>query len=204
MVLDLYSQLCSYQNLYLAYQRARKGKTQKQYVLDFEQDTVGNMLELQSELLFHAYKPRPLQEFILRDPKTRKINRSAFRDRIVHHALYDLIEPIFEKHFIFDSYANRIGKGAFKAIDRFYDFHLKISHNNNHSVYVLKADVRKYFEYVDHDILLSIVSRRISDQRVIWLIKTILSNYNPNKEGVGMPLGNLTSQFFANVYLVFV
>lgn len=142
-----------------------------------------------------------LQEFILRDPKTRKINRSAFRDRIVHHALCNVIEPIFERKFIFDSYANRRGKGTFKAIERFNYFSREVTKNYSSSAFVLKADIRKYFENVHHPILLSILQKRIPNQKVIWLIKTILSNYQKDKDSVGMPLGNLTSQFFANVYL---
>ncbi len=122
---DLYSQICSYQNLYLAYKKARKGKTLKQYVVDFEVDLVENLLQLQTELAFHIYKPKPLQTFILRDPKTRRINKSAFRDRVVHHALCNIIAPLLEKQFIFDSFANRKGKGTFKAIERFENFILK-------------------------------------------------------------------------------
>ena len=198
---DLYTKLCSYNNLELAFKRARKGKTLKQYVIDFEKDTEENLRQIQIELLFHTYKPRPLQEFILRDPKTRKINRSAFRDRIVHHALCNIIEPIFERKFIFDSYANRRGKGTFRAIGRFNDFSREVTKNYSRSAFVLKADIRKYFENVHHSILLSILKKHIPNQKIIWLIKTILSNYQNEKENVGMPLGNLTSQFFANVYL---
>ena len=91
-----------------------------------------------------------MQSFILRDPKTRKINKSAFRDRIIHHALCNIIEPLFEKSFIFDSYANRKGKGTFKAIKRFQDFQRKITKNKTKPGYVLKADIKKYFETVNH------------------------------------------------------
>ena len=115
----LYSQLCSYENLFLAFKKARNGKTKKDYVIEFEKNLKENLLQLQIELLLHSYKPEPLQTFILRDPKTRKISKSAFRDRIVHHALCNIIAPIFERNFIYDSFANQIGKGAFKAIERF-------------------------------------------------------------------------------------
>ncbi len=109
-----------------------------------------------------------------------------------------MIEASFEKSFIFDSYANRIGKGSLKAILRFDFFSRKVSHNFTREAYILKADIRHYFETVNHKILLNILIKRISEPKIIWLIKKILNNYSKYK---GMPLGNLTSQFFANVYL---
>jgi retron-type reverse transcriptase len=199
--LNLYDKLCSYENLELAFKKARKGKTLKQYVIDFEQNAKENLLQLRNELLMQTYKPKPLETFILRDPKTRKISKSAFRDRIVHHAICNVIEPAFEKSFIADSYANRIRKGTLKAIKRFNQFKRKVSQNNTVTCYVLKADIRHYFDTVDHIILLSILQQKISDERVLWLIRIILKNYHTSMPGKGMPLGNLTSQFFANVYL---
>ena len=197
---DLWKELCGYDNLFLAYQKARKHKTTKQYVIDFEKNLRGNLLLLNSELLLHSYSPKPLVNFTIRDPKTRKISKSDFRDMVVHHALCNIIEPIFEKGFIYDSYANRIGKGTLKAIGRFDFFKKKVSKNNTAKCYLLKADVQTYFENIDHGILLKIIKNKIADKRIIWLIRRILAN-SSCKEGRGMPLGNLTSQFFANVYL---
>src|SRR3989344_2323465 len=196
---DLWKELCSYSNLELAFKKARKHKTLKPYVVTFEADLRNNLSLLRTELLFHSYTPKPLETFILHDPKTRKISKSDFRDRVVHHALCSIIEPIFEKSFIYDSYANRVGKGALKALQRFDFFKRKASKNNTEKCYVLKADIQKYFENVDHEILLSIIKKRISDKRIVWLIRKILAN--SSSQGRGMPLGNLTSQFFANVYL---
>lgn len=181
----MYSDLCSYENLWLAFKKAHKGKTTKDYVIEFEKDLDNNLLKLQLELIFHTYKPQPLQTFILRDPKTRKISKSAFRDRIVHHAVCNVIEPIFDKSFIFDSYANRKGKGTLKAIERFKWFTRKVSKNYTRITFVLKADVRHYFETVNHSILLSILGNKIKDQRVLWLIKIILSNYTTENNGWG-------------------
>jgi retron-type reverse transcriptase len=198
---NIYDELCSYENLELAFNKARRGKTLKTYVIEFEENLKENLLQLRNELLLQAYKPQPLKTFILRDPKTRKISKSAFRDRIVHHAICNVIESAFEKRFIYDSYANRLGKGTLNAIKRFDTFKRKASKNNSRTCYVLKADVKHYFETVDHNILLSILKKRIADERVLWLIKLILANHNSNIKNKGMPLGNLTSQFFANVYL---
>ena len=198
---NLYERLCSYENLDLAYRKARKRKTLKHYVIEFEKDLSSNLLDLRNELAFHTYSPIPLKTFIVRDPKTRKISKSEFRDRIVHHALYNILEPIFEKLFIYDSYANRKGKGTLKALQRFDYFKRIVSKNNTRTCYVLKADIKHYFETIDHNILLRIVQNKINDSRVFWLIKIILGNYKLEESGKGMPLGNLTSQFFANVYL---
>lgn len=198
---NLWQKLCSYENLELAFKKARKNKTLKSYVINFEKELNQNLAMLRSELLLHSYRPNPLINFIIHDPKTRKISKSDFRDRIVHHALCNIIEPIFEKSFIDDSYANRKGKGTLKAVKRFDYFNRKVSKNNTKRSYVLKADIKHYFENVSHQRLLRIIQRKIKDRKVIWLIKTILQNYSSVKSGIGMPLGNLTSQFFANVYL---
>ncbi|MFH1917295.1 MAG: reverse transcriptase domain-containing protein [Nanoarchaeota archaeon] len=208
---NLYSTLCSYDNLFLAWQKARKKKTLKRYVIDFEENLEHNLLTLRSELLLHSYRPRPLKTFIIRDPKTRKISKSDFRDRIVHHALCNIIEPVFEKTFIYDSYANRKGKGTLKAVERYDYFKKKLTKNgklvknakNKNDVigWCLKADVYHYFDEVNHKTLVNIIKEKIADQKVIWLIKTILANHQTKERGVGMPLGNLTSQFFANIYL---
>ena len=126
---NIFILVCSYGNLELAFTKARKGKTLKPYVIKFEKNLKANLIMLRNELLLHTYKPRPLETFIIRDPKTRKISKSDFRDRVVHHALCNVIEPLFEKKFIFDNYANRISKGAFKAIERFDYFKRKVSKN---------------------------------------------------------------------------
>ncbi|MBU4352297.1 MAG: hypothetical protein KJ939_04405 [Nanoarchaeota archaeon] len=197
---NLWKVLCSTKNLELAYKNARKHKTLRPCVLEFEENLTENLDLLRTELLFHLYKPKPLKTFILRDPKTRKISKSDFRDRVIHHALCNIIEPIFEKLFIYDSYANRKGKGTLKAIQRFEFFLKKLSKNNTSQVFILKSDIRHYFDEVDHSILLKIIGKRINDPKVLWLIRRVLSNYSTSEEK-GMPLGNLTSQFFANVYL---
>jgi retron-type reverse transcriptase len=208
---NLYTWLCSYDNLFLAWQKARKKKTLKNYVIKFEENLEHNLLNLRSELLLHSYRPRPLKTFIIRDPKTRKISKSDFRDRIVHHALCNIIEPIFDKSFIYDSYANRRGKGTLKAVERYDYFKKKLTKNgkliknakNKNEVigWCLKADVYHYFDEVNHDTLVNIIKEKIADQKVIWLSKIILANHQTKEKGVGMPLGNLTSQFFANIYL---
>ena len=173
---DLWQELCSYNNLELAYKKARKHKTTKDYVINFEKDLQNNLILLRSELLLHCYNPKPLVNFIVRDPKTRKISKSDFRDRVVHHALCNIIEPIFEKGFIYDSCANRKGKGTLKALQRFDCFKRKISKNNTIKCFALKADIKKYFESIDHEILMKTIKKKIKDNKVLWLIRKILNN----------------------------
>ena len=213
---NLYEDLTSFRNLFLAYKKARKGKTRKSYVLEFESNLIENLLNLKFELENKTYSPKPLENFVLRDPKTRKISKSNFRDRIVHHAICNIIEPIFGKTFIYDSCANRIRKGNLFALKRFDKFKRKVTKNgktkgifNKNQVkgYCLKADIKHYFEEVDHNALLGILERRIKDKKVVWLIGKVIANSPSGNRGggrtkiKGMPLGNLTSQFFANVYL---
>lgn len=123
----------------------------------------------------------------------------------MHHALCNIIEPIFERSFIHDSYANRKGKGTLNAVKRFDSFKKKASKNNTLPCHVLKVDIKKYFETVNHNILLSIIKKKIKDKKVIWLVKKIINNRvggeSTSNYKKSMPLGNLTSQFFANIYL---
>src|SRR3989344_5602078 len=195
---NIYDSICNYNNLLLAWQNAKKGKTKKRYIKRFQRNLKDNLLKLREELVNQTYQPCDLKTFVLRDPKTRKISKSAFRDRVVHHVLCLHIVPTFEKSFIYDSHANQIGKGTLKAIERFDEFKRIVSKNNTRECYVLKADIKHYFEEIDHNVLIKIIKRKIKDEKVIWLIEKILSVNNKNK---GMPLGNLTSQFFANLYL---
>jgi len=209
---NLFPQVCSFENLHRAAREARRGKRDREEVAEFEYDAEKNLLELQAELLDGGYRPGPYRHFWIRDPKLRKISAAPFRDRVVHHALCQVIEPIFERTFIHDSYACRVGMGTHRAVDRCQAFARR-------HAYVLKADIRKFFPSVDHAILLDLLARRIADLQVMELIRRIVKS----GEGVldedyvmhwfpgddlltplrprGLPIGNLTSQFWGNVYL---
>jgi len=172
-------------NLANAWRNARMGKTKKDYVIEFEKNTRQNLLDLRNLLLTQTYSPKPLKTFILRDPKTRKISKSAFIDRIVHHALVRIIEPIFDKIFIYDSCANRKGKGNLFALERFDHFKRKVTNNLHSEGFCLKADIKHYFDTIDHDIFFSIIKKKINDERVFWLIKQILTNLPCGQMGGG-------------------
>lgn len=206
---NLYHELISPENLHRAYHKARKGKTTTPAVLKFEEHLQLNLATLYRELKTKTYRPRPLKTFILRDPKTRKICVSDFRDRVVHHALVNILQPIFETRFIHDSYASRKGKGTTTALKRFETFLRRFSKNgtqktgtnaNHIKGFTLKADIKHYFETVNHQTLINIIAKHVKDNNVLWLVRIILDHHH-TKNGKGMPLGNWTSQFFANVYL---
>lgn len=199
------------ENLYRAFRKASKRKSTKPYVMDFKKNLTQNLTRLQKELETQVYKPKPPKTFVIRDPKTRVISASDFMDRVVHHAICNVIEPIFEKVFIHDSYANRKGKGTHKTLERFDCFKRKITKNgrlikNPKSAnmvigYTLKCDIKQYFHSVDHEIMIRLLCRKIRDRKLIWLLKRIIENRSGKESHKGMPIGNLTSQCFANIYL---
>lgn len=194
----LYEEIVSFENLLAAYKGFRKGKRFKEDILKFDYNYEAELFKLQEELMDYTYVPLPPQRFFIYEPKKREIVAACVRDRVVHHALCRVIEPIFDKRLIYDTYACRIGKGTLAAINRFERFKRKLlAHYSEREIYILKADIRKYFQNINHDILLGLIGKRIADKEVIWLIKRILVNH----QGKGIPIGNLTSQVFANLYL---
>ncbi len=208
---NLYEKAYSIENLVSAFKKARKGKSKKDYVISFEKNLGKNIRLLRKELRDKTYKPHELKKFIIRDPKTRTIHASIFRDRIVHHTIVNILQPIYNKIFIYDSFASRKFKGTHEAVKRFEYFLGKVSSNgqkikkgfNNNSIkgFVLKADIKHYFATMNHEVLINILSKNIKDEDFIWLIKVVLNNFDTKIEGRGVPLGNYTSQFFANIYL---
>jgi retron-type reverse transcriptase len=189
---NLFPLICSFPNLLLAWKKAKRGTKPNQENLSFSFHLEQELLQLQSELLSETYKPKPYRYFMINDPKERTISIASFRDRVVHHAIVNVLEPIFERRFIFHSYATRKGKGTHLAIKKAQDFLRK-------SEWFYKADISKYFDSVDHNILMGIIGRKIKDKKLLQLIDKIIRNSNAT--GKGIPIGNLSSQFFANVYL---
>jgi len=173
---NLYSKIISLENLILAWKKARKGKTKKLYVAEFENRLFVNLMLLHQELKSETYKPGPLETFVLRDPKTRRISKSDFRDRIVHHALVNIIEPVFDKSFISDSCANRKGKGTLYALKRFGNFQRRVTKNFTREAFCLKADIKHYFREIDKGILMEIICKKIGDEQAISLILKIVEN----------------------------
>lgn len=188
---DLFEKVISWENLHSAFRLAMRGCGRTHASCRFFCNLEREIIYLQKELTVGRYRPSAYRQFTVSDPKVRIISVAPFRDRVVHHAIVRVLDPVFDKIFIFDSYATRKNKGTHKAIYRAAEFTKKWP-------WYLKADVRKYFDSVSHDILLKIVSRKIKDQRLTNLLGLIVRNVPDQK---GLPIGNLTSQFLANVYL---
>lgn len=198
----LFDQIIQFDHLYNSYLSARKGKRRKSPCRIFEQDLEGNIIAIQNDLIWGSYKTGGYKEFYVHEPKTRKVVAlHLFRDRVVQHALMKIIEPIWESRFISDSYACRINKGTHKGADKAQSM-MRECLRAHGKIFALKADIRKYFASISHDSLKRLLRHRISDDKTINLLDGIIDSYSePFSQGVGLPIGNLTSQLFANIYL---
>ncbi|MDD3808226.1 MAG: reverse transcriptase/maturase family protein [Candidatus Pacebacteria bacterium] len=196
----MYSKICDIENIYDAYIKARRNKRYKEEILRYSYNIENNLENIKHDLEAKTYKHGKYYEFVVNDSKKRVIKAAPFKDRIIHHAVCNIIEPIFDKKFIYDSYACRKDKGLHKAIKRFKKFLRIIKTKNNlenyDNIYCLKCDIVKYFKSVDKVVLIELIERNIFNKEVLNLIKIILDS---NK--IGLPIGNLTSQLFANIYL---
>jgi RNA-directed DNA polymerase len=197
---NLWPHVVSWDNLVRAYRKCRRRKRHKPDAARFGFAWEANLLELQRRLRDGSYEPGPYRHFFIHDPKKRKISAAPFVDRIVHHAVVNVLEPIYERQFLFDSYACRRAKGTHRALDRAERYLRRYP-------YSLKTDVVKVFPNVDHALLLGILSQRIADAGLLELLRRIIASgeaafdKGPAGRAVGLPIGNLTSQFFANVFL---
>jgi len=214
----LFPLITDWSNLLEAWKKASKGKRRTNSCAYFEHELADNLLELQKQLVTGNYKPGNYTHFYIHEPKRRCISAAPFRDRIVHHALCNIIEPIFEDKFIPDSYANRVNKGTHKAVNRFQQFSKQYR-------YVLRLDIVKHFPSIDHVILLDTLSQYIRDKETLKLISIIINSGRragePHQQHqikhpswhdftddlphtnrpIGLPIGNLTSQFWSNCYM---
>jgi len=153
------------------------------------------------ELSNKTYKHGEYAAFHIFDPKPRHIHKASVRDRLLHHAIYRVLYPFFDKVFIADSYSCQIGKGTHRALNRFKEFGYKVGKNNTKTCWVLKCDIRKFFTNIDHKILMTILQQYIPDTGILWLLRQIINSFSSTRPGVGLPLGNLTSQLFVNIYM---
>lgn len=207
---NLWHQIIDFENLLEAARKAQRSKRFRPNVLAFNYTLEDQLLRLQHELQTQTYQPGDYRTFRIFEPKPRLISAAPYRDRVVHHALCNIIVPIFEQTFIDDSYANRSGYGTHRALRRFTKF------ARSHRL-ILQCDVQKYFPSIDHEILKAVIRRKIKCPETLWLIEQIIDRSNeqdpvlhyfpgdtlltPNERRKGLPIGNLTSQFFANCYL---
>ena len=210
---NLFERIVAFDNVLEAARRAAKGKREQQSVLLFFHHLEDNVLQIISDLQNKTWHPGPYKTFSIYSPKPRLISAAPFCDRVVHHALIAVVGPVLERTFIFDTYANRVGKGTHKAIRKYQEYLRKYR-------FAMKCDIKKFFPSIDHLVLESLLREKISCPETLWLIDTVIDNSNIQEEHIhyfpgddlftpferrrGLPIGNLTSQFFANYYLNFL
>ncbi len=201
MFTHTYNSIITIENLLLTWERFLRGKKKKKDVIKFQAELATNIASLYSDLKNKTYTHGSYSAFNISDPKPRNIHKATVRDRILHHLIYKELYWHFHQQFIFDSYSCRKNKGTHKALDRFRDFARKVSKNHTRTCYVLKCDIRKFFASVDHAILMKILERHIVDPDIRALIHKVISSFYTTTSGIGLPLGNLTSQLLVNVYM---
>ncbi len=196
-----YNSIISPENLLAAWKEFVRGKRQRADVQEFQLRLMVHILSLHDDLCNKIYRHGSYQHFKVSDPKPRDIHKATVRDRLVHHAVYRILYPFFGRKFIADSFSCQLEKGTHRALNRFCAFAHKANKNNTKTCWVLKCDIRKFFASIDHTVLKKILSKHIPDSDILWLLGQIISSFNSGTEGKGLPLGNLTSQLFVNIYL---
>jgi retron-type reverse transcriptase len=210
-----YEDIISIENLLSAWKEFERGKRKKKDVQEFSLRLMDNIIDLHKILANKTYTHGKYEAFNINDPKSRNIHKASVRDRLLHHAVYRILYPFFDRTFIADSYSCRVGKGTHRAIRRFISYGRKVSENNTRTCWVLKCDIRKFFASIDHRVLFSILDKHILDIYILWLLHQIISSFHTqyptvvqncgcNLRGIrtrGLPLGNLTSQLLVNIYM---
>src|SRR4030042_5209631 len=197
-----YSKLISIENLFQAWEEFKKGKRSKKDVQIFERHLEDNIFNLHTMLKNKTYRHGPYSQFYVNDPKRRHIHKAQVEDRIIHHLFYKYLYEVFDKTFIYDSYSCRLDKGTHRAVKRLEKYARIVSRNYTQDCWVLKLDIKRFFAGVDHDILIELIAKRIKDKDITWLISEIITSFSTYYDQIsGIPLGNLTSQIFANIYL---
>jgi len=194
---NLYIKICSFENIHSAYLKARKGKRYHRAVLKFTLNLEENLINIYEELNNKTYKTGYYKQFKVYEPKERNISALQFKDRVAQHAICNIVEPIFEESFIYDSHACRKGLGVVSGVLRTTKFLRSISVNSE-KIFCLKCDISKYFNSIDHKILKKLIRKKIKCINTLKVLDEIIDSFGTN---VSMPIGNLTSQLFANIYL---
>lgn len=196
-----YQDIILVENLLKAWEEFLPGKRNKEDVLEFSKNLMANIIDLHNNLKNKTYKHGGYQAFNISDPKPRNIHKANVRDRLLHHAVYRILYPEFDKLFFSESYSCRLNKGTHKAINKFSRYALKASENNHKTLWILKCDIKKFFASIDQEILIKILEKHIADKNIIYLLSEIIGSFHSTKIGTGLPLGNLTSQLLVNIYM---
>lgn len=195
-----FEDVISISNLLRAWREFGKGKSKKNDVANFELNLENNLFDLNHQLVTGEWMPDPYEVFFVQDPKLRKIHKATVRDRILYQAVYRSLYQIFDISFIAHSYSSRECKGTHAGVFSFEKYIRKVTKNYRLPAHALKCDIRKFFDSIDHDILIALIEKKINDPKLILLIKQIVGSFE-TVIGKGLPLGNVTSQLFANIYM---
>ncbi|TSC90697.1 MAG: Uncharacterized protein G01um10142_292 [Parcubacteria group bacterium Gr01-1014_2] len=195
-----FEEIVSVENILYAWREFVKGKKDKKDVQDFTFSLLNNILVLHRDLKSFKYNHGGYEAFNINDPKPRNIHKPTVRDRLLHHAIYRKLYQFFDKTFIADSFSCRVGKANLKAINRFRLFAYRVSKNHTRTCWILKCDVKRFFENINHEILVDILKEYIFDKNIIWLLEEVIISFS-SKPNTGLPLGNLTSQLLVNIYM---
>lgn len=197
-----YGELISLENLFSAWEAFKKGKTKKRDVLEFERRLEDNIFTLHDDLVNRRYMHRPYHQFHIFDPKFRVIHKAEVRDRVVHHLLFRYLEALYQPSFIYQSYSSQKERGTHRAVVDVAAALRQQSRNNHRTIWALKLDIKKFFDSINHTVLTMLVQKRVRDPGILWLVNQVIGSYSSSQgEGRGVPIGNLTSQIFANIYL---
>lgn len=196
-----FADVISLDNLLAAWAEFVNGKRNKHDVQVFGRNLMDNLIDLHRDLVQQIYQHGPYHAFAISDPKPRSIHKASVRDRVLHHAIYRVLYPFFDRTFIADAYSCRINKGTHVALDRFQLFSRQVSKNHTQTCWVLKCDITKFFASIDQGILLYLLRLYIPDQQILWLLHNVIGSFHSTVLGTGLPLGNLTSQLLVNIYM---
>ncbi len=197
-----YQKLITLENLFSAWDAFKIGKQKKPDVLLFERNLENNIFKLYEELNTKTYKHQAYQTFYLYDPKFRVINKATVRDRVVHHLIFKFLEPLYQPTFIRQSYSCQPNKGIHLVVNDLSRALRQLSKNYTSRVWALKLDIQKFFDSIDHDILFQLIKKKVTDPEILRLLRKIIGSFSSSQgAGKGVPIGNLTSQIFSNIYL---
>lgn len=197
-----FEDLITIESVFQAWDEFKIGKKKKNDVQLFERNLEDNLFILYNALKNKTYHHGDYSEFYVHDPKKRHIHKAPVADRVIHHLLYTYLYKLFDKTFIYDSYSCRLNKGTHRGVGRLETFTRKVSRNYTNTCWVLKCDISKFFANVDHETLLKLLSKKVKDKDILSLLAEIIDSFHSDSgDGKGIPLGNLTSQVFANVYM---
>ena len=177
---DTFLKIISLENLFFAWKEFRKGKRKKRDVQIFERNLEDNLFRLHRDLVNKTYQHGNYNSFYITDPKLRLIHKACVRDRVLHHAIYRILYPIFDKSFIYDSYSCRLKKGTHKAVSRLNFFTRKVSKNYTGRCFVLKCDIKKFFASIDHEVLFLLLKNKIRDENLLRLLQEIINSFSTN------------------------